>query len=224
MSDHAGTFRSKEHVLGDLAKALHFSPESLEVNRKGRLSAEQIKRLAFRCLRPALLTSIFLFMPLFLWIALTSAQRQVPFLTAASIFFNELLHFADSTEEHGRFGAVLRLGSVVLSLGVALFAAYRFPFALYFDLLDGALYVREGRIVAREEQTLRANGRDPIEKYYFDMKTDRYEVNLAAFRAIENGGVYLVYLLPRSQVLVSLEPKIAADKLAADKATDQQIA
>ncbi len=208
MIDNTVTFRSKEQILGELSKALKFSPESLVVNREGRISAEQIKRQAFRCMRPAFLISIFLFLPLFVWIGLTSAQQQSSFTSAVPIFFNDLLHFGESSETHGRVGALLRLGSMVLSLGIAILAATRFPFALYFDLLDGTVYMREGRIVAREEQTIRRNGRDPIEKYYFDIKTDRYEVNLAAFRAIENGSVYLVYVLPRSNVVVALEPKM----------------
>jgi hypothetical protein len=206
--ENAVTFRSKEQVLLDLAKALHFSPQSLVVNREGRVSAEQIKRLALRCIRPAFLISIFLFVPLFIWIGLTSAERQASFVSAAPIFFSDLVHFGESSEIHGRLGALFRMGSVLLSLGIAVLAATRFPFALYFDLLDGTVYIREGRVEAREEQTLRRNGRDPIEKYYFDMKTDRYQVNLAAFRAIENGSVYLVYLLPRSNVIVALEPKM----------------
>jgi hypothetical protein len=217
--DNAVTFRSKDQVLVDLAKALHFSPESLKVNREGRISSEQIKRLAFRCVRPAFLISIFLFVPLFIWIALTGAQQQASFLSAVPIFFNDLLHFGDSSEAHGRVGALVRLGSVLLSLGIAVLAAARFPFALYFDLLDGTVYIREGRVVAREEQTMRRNGRDPIEKYYFDMKTERYEVNLAAFRAIENGSVYLVYILPRSNVIVSLEPKMYPEPDAEENST-----
>jgi hypothetical protein len=68
--------------------------------------------------------------------------------------------------------------------------------------------IKEGIIVCRKYQTLRSNGRDPVEKYFLDIKTERFEVNLAAFRAVENGAMYLVYLLPRSQVLVSLEPKV----------------
>lgn len=218
MIDQAGTYRSKERLLGDLSKALHFSAESLEINRKGRLSAEQIKLFGFRCVRPAFLASTFLFLPLLLWIALTSAQQQVPFMSAATIFLDELLHYGQSAEAHGRIGALLRIGSTALSLGLGFLIASRFPFALYFDLLDGTLYIKEGRIVAREEQTLRTNGRDPIEKYFFDMKTDRYQVNLAAFRAIENGAAYVVYILPRSQTLVSLEPKVNKPNLQPDPA------
>jgi len=202
-------FRSNEQVLSDLSKALHFSPETLEINRKGRLASEQIKHLAVRCIRPALLTSIFLFVPFFLWTALTSAQHQVPFLSAAPILFSDLLHLSDSVEAHGKFGALLRMVTILAGLAMGLYMLSRFPFGLYFDLLDGTLFTKEGRIVAREEQTLRSNGRDPVEKYFFDIKAQRFEVNLAAYRAVENGAMYLVYLLPRSQVLVSLEPKVA---------------
>ena len=209
MTQPTPMFRSSEQVLYDLSKALHFSPDTLEINRKGRVSSQQIKRLAVRCIRHSFLTSIFLFLPLFLWTALTSAREQAPFLSAAPILFNDLLHLSDSIEAHGRFGALFRVGTILGGLAIGLYMVSRFPFALYFDLLDGAVFVREGRIVAREEQTLRSNARDPVEKYFFDMKTERFEVNFAAYKAIENGGMYLVYLLPRSQVLVSLEPKVA---------------
>ena len=79
---------------------------------------------------------------------------------------------------------------------------------MYFDLLAREVVAREGRVIAREEQTLRPNGRDPIEKYYFDVKDKRYDVNHAAYKALENGSNYLMYVLPRSGVLVAMEPKI----------------
>lgn len=208
MTEPTPMFRTQEQVLYDLARALHFSPETLEINRKGRLASQQIKRLAVRCVRPALLISIFLFLPLFLWTAVTSAREQVPLLSAAPILFSDLLHLSDSIEAHGKFGALFRMGTILAGLAMGIYMLSRFPFALYFDLIDGAVSVREGRIVAREEQTLRPNGRDPVEKYFFDVKTQRYDVNAAAYRAIDPGAVYLIYSLPRSQVLVSLEPRV----------------
>ena len=207
MTEHVPSFRSKEQVLADLGKALHFSEDALDRNREGRVAAEQIKHLAVRCVRPAILASLFLFLPLFMWISTTAAQQQVPFLAGAPLFFDDLLHFGQSVEAHGRISTIFRLATVLISLGLGGFFAARFPLALYFDLLDGTVYAREGRVIAREEQTLRPNGRDPIEKYFFDLKGDRFQVNMAAFRAIENGGLYAIYLLPRSQALVSLEPK-----------------
>jgi hypothetical protein len=206
--DDTLTFRTKDQVLFDLARALRFSPETLEVNRKGKVSSEQTMRLSLGCIRSAFLASVFFFAPLFLWTAVTAAHEQVSFTAAVPIFAHELLHFSDSSEAHGHFGAVLRIGSVLLSLAVGVLAAMRFPFALYFDLVDGTVYLREGRVVAREEQTIRRNGRDPVEKYFLDMKTERYQVNLATFRAIEDGAIYLIYVLPRSHVLVALEPKV----------------
>ncbi len=207
MSENTSAFRSKEQVLEDLSKALHFCEDSLIRNREGRIAAEQIKWLAVRCIKPAVLASLLLFVPLFMWISMTAAQQQVSFISAAPIFFDELTHFGQCAEAHGKIGAILRLGTVVIGLGLGFFFAARFPFALYFDLLDGTVFCRDGRIIAREEQTMRQNGRDPVEKYFFDLKGDRFQVSLAAYRAIENGGFYTLYLLPRSQVLVSLEPK-----------------
>ena len=202
-------FRNREQVLSDLSKALHFSPEALEVNRRGRISSEQIKRLAFRCIRPALLTSLFLFLPLFLWIALTSAKEpKCPCCRQRRSCFRDLLHLSDSIEAHGKFGALFRLGSILVGLGIGIYMLSRFPFALYFDLLDGTVSTREGRIVAREEQTLRSNGRDPVEKYFFDIKTERFDVNAAAYRAITRAR-YLIYLLPRSQCSCRFEPKVS---------------
>ena len=55
MIEDATIFRSKQQVLCDLAKALHFSPESLEANRQGRFTKDQSKNLAQRCVKPALL-------------------------------------------------------------------------------------------------------------------------------------------------------------------------
>ena len=74
--------------------------------------------------------------------------------------------------------------------------------------MDGKTETREGRVVAREETTHRPNGRDPIEKYFFSLRHLDVPVSLAAYRAIENGSIYLVYLLPRSELLVSMEPKV----------------
>ena len=66
MTNPTSLYRSQEQVLYDLSKALHFSPETLEINRQGRVSSEQIKRQALRCIRHAFVASIFLFVPLFL--------------------------------------------------------------------------------------------------------------------------------------------------------------
>jgi hypothetical protein len=204
----ATTFRSKEQVLLELSKALQFSPESLVANRKGKLSKDQIKNLATRCAKPGGLALLFAVAPFVMWTRITSSSQQISFGAALPVFFNELTHVKDLFEAHGTIGGVSMLGSVLISLGIAALLASRFPMALYFDLLSRKVITQEGRVVAREETINRPNGRDPIEKYFFCLRYLNMPVNLAAYRAIEPGSIYLVYLLPRSELLVSMEPKM----------------
>ncbi len=208
MIEEATRYRSKEQVLQDLSQALHFSPECLEANRKGRLSIEQIKLLAPRVARPALLTAIFAVAPFLVWTWMTAQRQQLPFGNAFPVLFTELTHVSDLMEAHGKFGGISVLASILISLGIAALFAFRVPFLLYFDLLDRKVETREGRVVAREEQANRSNGRDPIEKYFFSLRYLNMPVSLAAYRALEPGSIYLVYLLPRSEVLIAIEPKI----------------
>jgi hypothetical protein len=191
-----------------LAKALHFSVESLDANRKGRLSGEQFRKLMGDFLTPAVWSILIASLPFLCWAAVTSSRQQVPLFTGLQIFLGQLTHLGDLAESDGKFAVISRVGSLLACLGFALYMASRASIALYIDLLDRTVIVKEGRVIAREEQTMRDNGRDPIEKYFFDLKNERYPVNFAAYRALETGSVYLVYSLPRSRQLVAIEPKI----------------
>ena len=202
MVEDATTFRSKEKVLHDLSKALQFSPEALEANRKGRLSKDQVKRLAPQFIQPTVLTFVLALAPFVIWTWITAGRQQLSFANAFPALLKELTHVNDLFEAHGKLGGVIMLGSIVISLALAAFMAFRMPLMLYFDLLDRKVEAREGRVVAREEQINRANGRDPIEKYFFSLRYLNMPVNLAAYRALEAGSIYIVYLLPRSEILV----------------------
>ena len=191
----------------DLAKALHFSPDSLEANRKGRLSGQQFTGLIGKCASPAFMTVLFAAAPFLVWGAVTAGQQQASFSGGLQMFLDQIMHIGDLADAQGKFAVITRIGSLLLCLGLAALFATRVSIGLYFDLLERSVSVKEGRVIAREEQTIRPNGRDPIEKYYLDIKTDRFPVNLAAYRAVENGSVYLLYLLPRSRQLVAIEPK-----------------
>ena len=208
MVEDTTTFRNKEQVLFDLSKSLHFSPESLEANRKGRLSPQQIKTLLPEFVKPAILTAIFALGPFAIWTWITAGRQQLSFGDAFPVLLKELMHVNDLMEAHGTMGGVLMLGSILISLGLAAFMASRVPLTLYFDLLDRKVEAREGRVVAREEQINRPNGRDPIEKYFFSLRYLNMPVSLAAYRALEAGSIYIVYLLPRSERLASIEPKV----------------
>jgi len=212
--EDATIFRNKEQVLYDLSKALQFSPDSLVANRKGRLSKDQVKLLAPKCIQPALLTLIFAVAPFVIWTWITAGRQQLPFGNAFPALLTELTHVKDLFEAHGKVGGVLMLGSVLISLAMAVFMASRVPLGLYLDLLDRKVEAREGRVVAREEQINRPNGRDPIEKYYFSLRYLNMPVNLAAYRALEAGSIYIVYLTMRSEILVAIEPKMEDPALA----------
>ena len=208
MVEDATRFRTKEQVLYDLSQALRFSPESLEANRKGRLSKEQVKQLAPQVILPMILTFVLAVGPLAAWTYITAGRQQLSFENAFPALINELTHVHDLFEAHGKMGGVMMLGSILVPLAIAAFMVLRLPIMLYFDLLDRKVEAREGRVVAREEQINRPNGRDPIEKYFFSLRYLNMPVNLAAYRALEAGSLYIVYLLPRSEVLVSIEPKV----------------
>jgi hypothetical protein len=206
--EDATIFRSKEQVLCDLSKALQFSPESLEANRKGRLSKEQSKKLMVQVLKPAVLTVVFVLAPFAYWTYSTASSQQISFFAAFPALITEILHVKDLFEAHGKLGGVIMLGSIFISLAIAILLAWRVPLGLGLDLVAGRVETREGRVVAREEQINRPNGRDPIERYFFSLRYLNMPVNIAAYRALEAGSLYLVYLLSRSETLVSIEPKV----------------
>jgi hypothetical protein len=206
--EDATKFRSKEQVLFDLSQALHFSPESLEANRKGQLSQEQAKKLLGRCISPAVLAFVFALAPFIIWTWITAGRQELSFVNAFPALLTKLTHSKDLFEAEGKMGGVMMLGSILISLAIAVWMASRVPLLLCFDLFDRKVEAKEGRVVAREEQINRPNGRDPIEKYFFSLRYLNMPVNLAAYRALETGSVYVVYLLPRSEILASIEPKI----------------
>jgi hypothetical protein len=211
--EDAITYRTKEQVLYDLSKALQFSPDSLDANRKGQLSKEQLKQLYPRVLRPALLIIALTVGPFAVWTWMTAAQENLSLSGAFPVLLAQLTHMQDLFDAHGSKGAMLVLASFIVSLGLAAFLILRLPWALYFDLLDRKVETQEGRVTAREETTNRDNGRDPIEKYFFSLRFLNMPVNLAAYRALENGSLYIVYLTQRSQLLVSIEPKMEESSL-----------
>jgi hypothetical protein len=206
--ENATMYRSKEKVLHDLSKALLFSPESLEANRKGQLSKEQAKKLAGRCFQPVFLTWLFAVAPFLGWTHITSTRQQISFQAAIPVLIHFITHVNDLFEAQGKMGGVIMLGSILISLALAVLFAFRISLAACADIVDRKVTMQEGRVIAREETINRPNGRDPIENYFFCLRYLTMPVNLAAFRALEAGSIYLVYLLPRSQLLVSIEPKM----------------
>lgn len=208
MIEDAVGYRSKEQVLIDLANAFPFSPEALEANRAGKLAKDQFKKYIGSCTRPATMAAVSALAPILFWTGIIATKEQVSFVAAFPMFLGHLIQISEFAATYGKWGAFCTIASTLLFFGLAAFLASRVSLPLYFDLLDRSVVSEEGRLVAREEQLMRENGRDPVEKYYFGLKGRYYPVNLASYRALESGSIYILYLLPRSGQLVSLEPKI----------------
>src|SRR5580700_901266 len=102
--EDATIYRTKEQVLYDLSKALRFTPESLEANRKGRLSKEQVKQLAPQVILPMILTFVLAVGPLAAWTYVTAGRQQLSFENAFPALINELMHVHDLFEAHGKVG------------------------------------------------------------------------------------------------------------------------
>lgn len=146
---------------------------------------------------------------------MTADQQHLSLGAALPLLLADLANVKCLFASHGTLIGVIMLASFLISLGLAAFMAFRIPVRLWLDVVDGKVELREGRVVGREEQYNRPNGRDPIEKYYFCLRYLNMQVSLAAYRALEDGSMYLVYLLPRSEVLVSIEPKLDVTPKAA---------
>src|SRR5690242_20843636 len=103
LSNNTAAFRDREQVLGDLAKALHFSPKSLEDNRKGKLSSDQFTSLIGRFLKPLIMTALFAAGPFLVWGLITSSSQQVSFIAGVQLFVGQLTHLGDLADSEGKF-------------------------------------------------------------------------------------------------------------------------
>jgi hypothetical protein len=207
MAKAGESWRTKEQVLIDLANALHFSADALEQNRKGYLAIEQWQRLFAKFLRPVLITAAFIVGPFGIW-ALIGFMNGAGLSESLDHVFSVAVQPKLLFQEHGTFVSGFILAVTLGGFVMGLRKGSKISMGLYFDLIERKVIAKEGRIEGREEQVFRTGGRDPIESYFFDLKTERFEVPSAAVQALDNGAAYCVYILPRSRVLVSIEPKV----------------
>ncbi len=201
-------WRSKEQILRDLAKAFHFSARSLEANRRGKLSMDQMRSTFLELIRPLVFAAGFVLAPLFIWTMLAMFNGRGGSAAAFQYVISSMASPADLWTDLGAFrttiAALITLAGIVTG---AIFAS-RFSVGLYFDLIDRVVLIREGRIESSEHEVLRKNGKDPLENYFFHFKSEKFPVSRKAFLALDCGAAYYLYFLPRSRRLVAVEPKI----------------
>ena len=215
MTPRHDRWRTKEQVLKDLSKAFHFSARSLEQNRKGKLAADQFVPMLIQFLRPIGIAAGCIMAPFLGWSLLVAFSGNTSFSDAVGIVFSKALHPLELFEDHGWITSVAIIKTTLGCIGFGIYKAMGISFSMYFDLIERAVIVKEGRIEGREEQIFRDGGRDPLEYYYFDMKTQRFDVTREAYLAIDSGAAYVVYMLPRSRTLVAVEPKTSTEDVAA---------
>ena len=201
------TWRTKEQVLEDLAKALHLSTPALEQNRRGRLAADQWQVLFFRFLNPVVTAAGCILAPFCIWALMASANSSVSFGGSLSDVFSMAFKPGRVFENHGMVTSLAIIALTLGCIGVGLYQARNISLALYFDLIERSVVIKEGRVEAREEEIFRSGGRDPLEHYFLDLKTEKFSVPREAVLAIDSGAAYNVYVLPRSRTLVAIEPK-----------------
>lgn len=201
-------WRSKEQILRDLAKAFHFSATALAANRRGKLAWSQIRSTFLVLVRPLVFATGFAIAPLFLWTVLAMLDGRGNSAESFAYVMSCMASPADVWADWGGLRTTLALIITLTGLVVGAIFASRFSMALYFDLIDHVVLIREGRVESSEHELLRKNGKDPVENYYFHFKSEKFPVSRKAFLALDCGAAYYLYVLPRSRRLVAVEPKI----------------
>ena len=196
--------RTAEEVSIDLAKGLQFSFDDLRSFRKGILPAWSCQLLLRKVLTPVLTAAALIVVPLFGAAYFSSSSQQVSIFDGLAIVVTAVGHIKDMADSSGWFRTILYFVVGIGCVGSSFYYLTKVPLALFFDILAKQVRISEGRVNAREEE--KAGKRDEVITYYFDMKDRRFEVPRPAFNALDGGGAYRVYYLPRSGMLVAIEP------------------
>ena len=208
--EHLETVRSAEQLGFDLTRAMQFSIADLRAFRRGILPAASGQVLLNRVVGPLLKSAAVTLLPLFGIAFLISSSRHSSISEGLLTLFSNIAHVREFAETEGWFRTVLYfLGGLTL-LGFGAYYATRIPLDLLADILAKRVRTLDGRVTAREEEKGAPNKRDEVINYYFEMRQCTFQVERRAFLAIDSGGSYRVYYLPRSRTLVAMEPSVLA--------------
>jgi hypothetical protein len=189
-----------EDLLPVLAKANEFTMEELAENRAGRISNQQMVKVARKALKPFETSAKALIgWLLFLLVIRTFVPSFV--LKLASLFLGKSL---------GGMFLLITIGCIV-SVVIGLLKSTRLTFLLVRDLIQGKTAKAEGRVSASSEEEKgigmdRLHG-DNVATYYYVLKNEYYEVTPQGHEALEEGSLYTIYFAPLSKLLLSIEPQ-----------------
>jgi len=207
---HTETVRSVEQLGFDLASALQFSIRDLRAFRKGILPAASRPILFRKVMGPLLRSAALTLLPLLGVAFLISSSQHCSLSEGVVILFSRIGHVQEFAETEGWFRTVLYFLAGLSLLGLGAYHATRIPLDLLADILARSVRTVGGRVTVREEEKSSGRKRDDVINYYFDMKHCTFQVDRRSFLAIDSGGAYHAYYLPRSRTLVAIEPSVLA--------------
>ncbi len=207
MLEHHEFVRSAEQVSSDLGKAMQCSPSDLAAARQGILPISCFQPLLRKVLRPLIKSAVLILAPFLVAAFAGSSHTIVGGFTAV---FTTLGSLPDFAEEHGWFRTILYVKAILGSVGFGVYCATKIPMDVVVDMLGKRVRIAEGRVTTREEDKKVRGKRDEVTFYYFHLKERSFPVSRKAFQAIDDGGSYRIYYLPRSQTLVAIEPTVLA--------------
>jgi hypothetical protein len=169
--------------LAVLARANHFNLDALAANRQGQLYAAQ---------RKAQIHNLAL-------VALSLGLVSAPF--GVLIFFAWRTYLAGGNPLGGTIALTILL-LLPPTTAFLMAARHGFSFSAIVDLREGRVAVTEGMV--RKTMVHLSNSKEPL--YYYRLNRLRFLVSEAAYDALIVDRPYRVYYLPRSKILLSLEP------------------
>lgn len=205
--DQSETVRSAEQLGFDLAEALQFSIADLRAFRRGVLPAASCHVLIGKVLAPVAKSAALTLVPLFALAFLISSSENCSLSQGLVMLFSNIGNGKEFAAAEGWFRTVLFAAVGVTLLAFGIYYATRIPIDLLGDIVVKKVRSFDGRVTSREEDKS-AGKPDDVVDYYFEMRQCKFAVNRRAFLAIDSGGAYRVYYLPRSRTLVAIEPTV----------------
>src|SRR5579884_1547868 len=204
------TAKSAEQLAFDLAKALQFTLPDLRAFRRGILPVASCQILLKTALQP-IFKSVVISVGSSIALAYLTGSSQHSSLTQKYVdLFSHILNFQEFAQTQGWFIALICVVGGLASVGSSVYLLTRIKINLLADIVAKQVSSFDGRVTDREQETPGATKRDALPDYYFETKMCSFLVNRRAFLAIDSGGLYRVYYLPRSQTLVAIEPALLA--------------
>jgi len=211
---------ARNALIKALQRAFGFTDRDLSDNHLGRLSSNQ-KILLIDRFGPLLGAGILsVFVWLMLWLIYASVIRKLPVHDALWEVGIRVVQpqviWTGRHEMYGQFSKapLIYSGAAISVVLLVLGGICALPWKLIRDLVAGVVYMTCGRVEIEQGENRKRGLPDGIVRYYYRLRDNEvFEVSRQAYDVIDDGGLYAVYYLPRSRVVVSVEPRMEGARL-----------